>query len=266
MADRNMDADIRVEFSEAAARLGLNSGDQLAVMMGIIAKWLADMKKVCFSGDADTVGGMRVSTNGEAGIPVIHDDYGVLEVGKYIDFHSASGQDYDGRIVRGDGMFWLFNADNTKATIAADIDGSAKLFGGYGADLFIKALANDNMKDGDFMAVLASPSYDSSYETYVNAEQAAALGLSPQGDGGYWRIFYSRQLPDMGYGTQIAIPMNEVDNLPKFRKSSGAVWNTSWQNFADRGNAASVGTYTEDKIAALEARVAALEKQATGGI
>ena len=34
---------------------------------------------------------------------------------------------------------------------------------------------------------------------------------------------------------------------------------SGWYDIADGGNAASVGTYTEAKIAALEARIAALE-------
>ncbi len=39
----------------------------------------------------------------------------------------------------------------------------------------------------------------------------------------------------------------------------GTTWNGDWFNVADGGNAASVGTYTESAIAALEARIAALE-------
>lgn len=39
---------------------------------------------------------------------------------------------------------------------------------------------------------------------------------------------------------------------------SGTAW-FGWHRMADGGNAASVGTYTEAKIAALEARIAALE-------
>lgn len=41
----------------------------------------------------------------------------------------------------------------------------------------------------------------------------------------------------------------------------GATWNGDWFNIADGGSAASVGTYTEEKIAALEARIAALESK-----
>ena len=36
-------------------------------------------------------------------------------------------------------------------------------------------------------------------------------------------------------------------------------WYNEWQRTSDGGNAASVGAYTEAKIAALEARIAALE-------
>ena len=39
----------------------------------------------------------------------------------------------------------------------------------------------------------------------------------------------------------------------------GTTWNGDWFNVADGGNAASVGAYTESAIAALEARIAALE-------
>lgn len=49
-------------------------------------------------------------------------------------------------------------------------------------------------------------------------------------------------------------------NLPVYQCS---VYNdgvyTDWQKLCDGGNAASVGAYTESAIAALEARIAALE-------
>lgn len=46
------------------------------------------------------------------------------------------------------------------------------------------------------------------------------------------------------------------------RHYTGSIW-SAWANIVDGGNAASVGAYTEAKIAALEARIAALEGGST---
>lgn len=67
-----------------------------------------------------------------------------------------------------------------------------------------------------------------------------------------------------GSFTQIYIPTAD-DGTPTtmyFRHHGTTGW-TTWRNAADGGNAASVGAYTEAKLAELEARIAALERGAT---
>ena len=137
-------------------------------------------------GNADTVGGSGISSGGTAGVLTVVGDYGVTALGPYIDFHTEAGQAYDGRLVRGSGMFWLFNADNSRAVLVADIQGNAETLG-------------------------------------------------------------NRQAGDYALAASIPTKLSELANDSGFITSP------------DGGNAASVGSYTEEKIAALEARIAALE-------
>lgn len=50
MADKNMNAKIKVEFDEAASRQSLNSGDSIKTLFGKIKKVISDLKAVAFSG------------------------------------------------------------------------------------------------------------------------------------------------------------------------------------------------------------------------
>ena len=61
---------------------------------------------------------------------------------------------------------------------------------------------------------------------------------------------------NMSRGYQIAVSLFTHKIYIKYLQDGA--W-SGWYNIADGGNAASVGTYTEAKIAALEARIAALE-------
>ena len=85
-------------------------------------------------GNADTVGGKNVSEYGLEGVATIVQDYGVMDIGAIIDFNTAPGQDYDGRIARDNGAFDFFNSDNSKATLWANLDGSAASVGVYTED------------------------------------------------------------------------------------------------------------------------------------
>lgn len=105
-------------------------------------------------GNADTLGDYSVSTNGKKGVIAMSSDFGTVDIGQRLDFHSADNQDY-----------------------------------------------------------------------------AVRVYVSP---------------PDWNSGT----------NQPRLRLATP---DGSTANIADGGNAASVGAYTEAKLAALEARVAALE-------
>lgn len=50
MADKNMEAQISVEFEEATSRQSLNSGDKINALWGKVKRWLTDLKTVAFSG------------------------------------------------------------------------------------------------------------------------------------------------------------------------------------------------------------------------
>lgn len=50
MADKNMEAQISVEFEEATSRQSLNSGETINTLWGKAKRWLTDLKAVAFSG------------------------------------------------------------------------------------------------------------------------------------------------------------------------------------------------------------------------
>lgn len=50
MADKNMEAQISVEFEEATSRQSLNSGDKINTLWSKVKRWLSDLKAVAFSG------------------------------------------------------------------------------------------------------------------------------------------------------------------------------------------------------------------------
>ena len=70
------------------------------------------------------------------------------------------------------------------------------------------------------------------------------------------------QFWDNNFSAQIKVDYRASDSVLQWRIKALGVWG-SWQKLNDGGNAASVGTYTEAKIAALEARIAALERGGT---
>lgn len=84
--------------------------------------------------------------------------------------------------------------------------------------------------------IIGDSTFESPYESYINDTEAVDLGIVTQNNGSYWHILYLRALPGMGYGLQIAMPLNKEAGMPCYRKSEGAVWG-NWRNFADGGNA-----------------------------
>lgn len=103
-----------------------------------------------------------------------------------------------------------------------------------------------------------NPNYATAYEGNLAPATAVEIGL----DSAWYHLKYFRHedIGTVGWGVQIAIPLTNITILPKYRCAANneTSWST-WHNFADGGNAASVGAYTESDIAALEARIAALE-------
>ena len=94
--------------------------------------------------------------------------------------------------------------------------------------------------------ILNDSTYESPYESYINDTGAVNLGIVSQNNGSYWHILYLRALPGMGYGLQIAMPLNAAAGMPCYRKSEGAAWD-NWRRFADDGNADTLdGKHAED--------------------
>ena len=50
MADKNMEAQISVEFEEATSRQSLNSGETINTLWSKVKRWLSDLKAIAFSG------------------------------------------------------------------------------------------------------------------------------------------------------------------------------------------------------------------------
>lgn len=50
MAQRSLKGDVKVEFTEASSRQGIDSGESVKTLFGKIRKWLSDLKPVAFSG------------------------------------------------------------------------------------------------------------------------------------------------------------------------------------------------------------------------
>ena len=69
-----------------------------------------DWWNVADGGDASALSGKPITNGGgKAGVAYIGSDYGALEIGSYIDFHVASGTDYDARIRFVNDLVQLYN-------------------------------------------------------------------------------------------------------------------------------------------------------------
>lgn len=55
MADKNMEAQITVEFNEAESRQSLNSGDDINTLFGKIKRFLSDLNPIAFTGISDNI-------------------------------------------------------------------------------------------------------------------------------------------------------------------------------------------------------------------
>ena len=50
MANKNIDGDVNVQFTEASSRQSLETGESVKTLFGKVRKWLSDLKPVAFSG------------------------------------------------------------------------------------------------------------------------------------------------------------------------------------------------------------------------
>lgn len=60
MADKNLYAQIIVEFEDATSRQSLNSGDNISILLGKIKRWLCDLNSVAFSGQYGDLSGTPI--------------------------------------------------------------------------------------------------------------------------------------------------------------------------------------------------------------
>lgn len=78
-------------------------------------------------------------------------------------------------------------------------------------------------------------------------------------ESSYYMMAVNKHRADLNYNVEIAVPYADGKQQGVYyRNCTNGIWG-AWTNVADGGNATSVGAYTEAKLAALEASVAALE-------
>lgn len=113
MAEKNINAKIRVEFEEAASRQSLNSGDNISNLIGKIQKWLSDLDSVAFSGQYSDLSGIPIHSGtseywntqknliGEKSHIYIYTDYATVK--------TESGDSLVPNIKIGDGSAYLID-------------------------------------------------------------------------------------------------------------------------------------------------------------
>ena len=98
---------------------------------------------------------------------------------------------------------------------------------------------------------------------FANSATIAHEDIDNLSASGFYRVsdaaaLIIHQFWDNNFSVQIKVDYRASDSVLQWRIKALGVWG-SWQKLNDGGSAASVGAYTEAKIAALEARIAALE-------
>lgn len=146
MADRQMNAKIKVEFNAAASRQSLDSGDSISTLFGKQQKINADLNPVAFSG----------SYNDLAGKPT------VLTGGSQTATSSADG---------GNNVFTLTKSDGTTATFTVK-NGSKGNPGTNGTTPTIKAAAGANIGTVGTPSVTAATSGSTTTFTFNNLKGA----------------------------------------------------------------------------------------------
>lgn len=115
--------------------------------------------------------------------------------------------------------------------------GDADTVGGKSADDFIRRYGSAKLS----AEYVSEAAMDTDYKGVIDDDVANNIGLDGS-NSCWWHIIGLKNFNDDGYGTQIAIPLYPTTSLqkPKYRTSAGTVFQ-SWQNFADGGNADTVG-------------------------
>lgn len=127
-------------------------------------------------GNADTVDGYDVQTSGKKGIPVVFTDYGVMEVGRIIDFNTVEGQDFKARLSATDSgriQLVIRNAEGTLVDLgtlstSSDLANYLPLDGGKltGA-LRFGTWSRGRINAGDgYVSIMADKTSDDTMTTY----------------------------------------------------------------------------------------------------
>lgn len=127
-----------------------------------------------------------------------------------------------------------------------------------------KAVWNGKADVDDCVPVATGLNFSSSAKEYAETYKSGAINIeftwrgfgatdAPYSDGDWFFHAYK------GENDWIRIVAFDIRHTASYEiAKTGGSWG-DWKRIADGGNAASVGEYTEEKIAALEARIAALE-------
>lgn len=114
-------------------------------------------------GNADTVDGQHVGENGKKGLVKVSSDYGVTEIGNYLDFHNQAGNDYDIRLGIENGELVLRNPEkNITSQVATNkyvrdnyvpLDGSVAMSGFFA---FNNGLGRLKTANGEWLTLLCN--------------------------------------------------------------------------------------------------------------
>ena len=274
---------INTTFTTATAREQLTSGENLCTSLGKINKYLVDLDAGAFSfpangGNADTVDdkhaadimNMEFSFINRASITE-GDLNNYTTAGAYVVLQSIAEDTLANQPFYNSGYY--LNVYRRNATLITQIamtwDGLIKIrFCAAEKWYDWKNIADggnadtvDNKHASEFMQFLGDFRSGSILETVLtlNGSGYVYFGSANCTDMPVDGQYYFAEVRKLSTNYEIvATQFGSGTVFTNRYNGASKVW-YGWKNVADGGNAASVGAYTEAKLAALEARVAALE-------
>lgn len=270
---------INTEFTTATTREQLTSGENLCTSLGKVNKYLVDLDAGAFTfpangGNADTVDNKHANE--------FMQFLGVLTTGSLLDYvltmttsgyllvrsgvtdTPVSGQFFFVDVRRdasgsyaitatrfNAGGVWTnrYNAAMTKWYGWANVadGGNADTVGGKHASEFMQFLGD--FRSGSILETVLT--LNGSGYVYFGSANCTDMPVDGQ--------YYFAEVRKLSTNYEIVATQFGSGTVFTNRYNSASQTWYGWKNVADGGNAASVGAYTEAKLAALEARVAALE-------
>ncbi|ABX41182.1 hypothetical protein [Lachnoclostridium phytofermentans] len=107
-------------------------------------------------------------------------------------------------------------------------DGNAGALGGLLPTGFVQNIGNVPLN------TLKDSTYQTNYQTNISNETALELGLNAN----WWHLTYQKHATT-GYGLQIVYPLNNANEMPRYRTSVGIAWD-KWKVVGDGGNSDTV--------------------------